>query len=76
MAPRDAPGVEPPVPVTGAMKEADIVLMLTTHTLALFRARTEAQDGGARILSLGGYNFDVLRSEALQVDYKALKPAV
>jgi leucyl aminopeptidase (aminopeptidase T) len=76
MAPREAPGVEPPAPVAGAMKEADMVLMLTTHTLAPSRARAEAQDGGARIMSLGGYNFDVLRSEALKADFQALKPVV
>jgi leucyl aminopeptidase (aminopeptidase T) len=76
MAPLPAPGMEPPMPVAAAMKAADAVMMLTTHTLTPSVARQEAQKAGARILSLGSYSFDVLLSEALMVDFVSLKPLV
>ena len=76
MNPRDAPGVEPPDPVAAAMRAADAVMMLTTVTLAPSRARAEAQYAGARILSLGGYSYDILHSDALRADFKALRPIV
>jgi len=76
MAPLSAPGVEPPKPVAAAMKAADAVMMLTTFTLAPSKAREEAQRAGARILSLGAYNFGILLSDALRADFMALKPLV
>jgi leucyl aminopeptidase (aminopeptidase T) len=74
MVPRDAPGVEPPEPVAAAMRAADAVMMLTTHTLAPSRARADAQYAGARILSLGGYSYDTLLSDALKADFHAQRP--
>lgn len=76
MVPRDAPGVEPPEPVAAAMRAADAVMMPTTHTLAPSRARAEAQYAGARILSLGGYSYDTLLSDALKADFLAQRPVV
>ena len=76
MAPLPAPGMEPPRPVAAAMKAADAILMATTFTLTPSRAREEAQRAGARILSLGGYNYDILLSDALRVDFLAQKPLV
>ena len=76
MAPLPAPGMEPPVPVAAAMKAADVIMMLTTHTITPSQARQEAQKTGARILSLGSYTIDVLLSEALMVDFITLKPVV
>ncbi|MFB0557478.1 MAG: aminopeptidase [Candidatus Bathyarchaeia archaeon] len=76
MAPRDAPGIEPPGPVAEAMKAADAIMMLTTFTLAPTRARAEAQYAGARILSLGGYNYNTLLSDALKADFPAIRPTV
>jgi len=76
MVPRDAPGVEPPEPVAAAMRAADAVMMLTTYTLAPSRARAEAQYAGARILSLGGYSYDTLLSDALKADFLAQRPVV
>jgi leucyl aminopeptidase (aminopeptidase T) len=77
MAVRDplpAPGMEPPKPVASAMKASDAVMMATTVTLTPSIARAEAQKAGARILSLGGYNYNVLTSEAMKVDFMAQKP--
>ncbi|MBS7635546.1 aminopeptidase [Candidatus Bathyarchaeota archaeon] len=76
MAPLPVPGMEPPVPVAAAMKAADVIMMLTTHTMTPSQARQEAQKAGARILSLGSYTTDVLLSEALMVDFITLKPVV
>lgn len=76
MTPRDAPGVEPPPPISAAMKTADAVMMLTMYSLAPSLARMEAQDAGARILSLEGYNYDILVSEALQANYSEIRPIV
>ena len=76
MNPLPAPGMEPPKPVASAMKAADAIMMVTTFTLTPSIAREEAQKEGARILSLGGYNYDVLLSEALRVDFMAQKPIV
>jgi len=76
MKPRDAPGMEPPAPVAQAMKAADVLLMLTSVTLAPSVARAEAQDAGARILSLGGYHWGILESRALRADFQGLRPAV
>jgi leucyl aminopeptidase (aminopeptidase T) len=76
MSPLPAPGMEPPKPVAAAMKAAEVVLMLTTFTLTPSKARQEAQEAGARILSLGGYSYDILVSKALRVDFMAQKPLV
>ena len=76
MDPLPAPGMEPPKPVAAAMKEADAVMMLTTYTLTPSKAREEAQKAGARILSLGGYNYEILLSDALRADFLAHKPVV
>ena len=76
MDPLPAPGMEPPKPVAAAMKEADAVMMLTTYTLTPSKAREEAQKAGARILSLGGYNYEILLSDALRADFLAQKPVV
>jgi len=76
MVPLPAPGMEPPRPVAAAMKDADAIMMLTTFTLTPSVARLKAQQAGARILSLGAYNYDVLLSEALKADFMAQKPLV
>jgi leucyl aminopeptidase (aminopeptidase T) len=76
MTPRDAPGVEPPPPVSAAMKTADALMMLTTYSLAPSLARVDAQNAGARILSLEGYSYDILISEALQADFSEIRPIV
>ena len=74
--PLPAPGMEPPKPVAAAMLAADAIMMVTTHTLTPSKAREEAQRAGARILSLGGYNYEILLSDALRVDFMSLKPVV
>jgi leucyl aminopeptidase (aminopeptidase T) len=76
MKPREAPGVEPPKPVAQAMKFSDVLLMPTSFTLAPSVARAEAQQAGARILSLGGYNRNILESKALRADFQGIMPIV
>jgi leucyl aminopeptidase (aminopeptidase T) len=76
MDPLPAPGMEPPKPIASAMKASDAVMMATTVTLTPSIARSEAQKAGTRILSLGGYNYNVLTSEAMKADFMAQKPIV
>ena len=76
MLPHSAPGMEPPKPVAASMRVADAIMMVTTYTLTPSIAREEAQKAGARILSLGGYNYNILLSEALRADFMAQKPIV
>lgn len=76
MRPRDAPGVEPPIPVGASMKTADALMMLTSYTLAPTVARAESQEAGARILSLGGYDWEVLASRPLRTNFLKIKPVV
>src|SRR4030066_1241886 len=63
MSPRLAPGMEPTKQVAAAMKVSDVIMMVTTFTLTPSNARAEAQKAGARILSLGGFNYNILISE-------------
>ena len=76
MSPLPAPGMEPPNPIAAAMKASDAVMMATTFTLTPSNARAEAQKAGARILSLGGFNYNVLTSDAMQADFLGQKPIV
>lgn len=76
MAPLPAPGMEPPRTVAAAMRAADVVMMVTTFTLTPSEAREEAQRAGARILSLGGFSYEVLMSDAMEADFMAQKPLV
>lgn len=76
MNPLPAPGMEPPKPVAAAMKSAEVIMMVTTFSLTPSIARAQAQKAGARILSLGGYNYDILLSEALRADFMVQKTIV
>lgn len=76
MAPLPAPGMEPPKAIAAAMKASDAIVMATTFTITQSRAREEAQDQGARILSQGGIDESFLASDYYQVDYVKQKPVV
>jgi leucyl aminopeptidase (aminopeptidase T) len=76
MQPRNAPGVEPPIPVSASMRTADALMMLTSYTLAPTVARAKSQKAGSRILSLGGYNWEVLTSRPLRTNFLEKRPLV
>jgi len=65
-------GEEPPLDVASKMLTSDVIFCLTTMSMAHTQARLNANNNGAKYLSLPDYNIDVLTSNALQTDYKKL----
>ncbi len=74
MKPRRIDGEEPPRNIAIAMKNADVVLILTTRSLSHTRARKEACKAGARIASMPGITADILK-RAINVDYRKMAAA-
>ncbi|HHT64149.1 MAG: aminopeptidase [Bacillota bacterium] len=72
MLPRKSNGEEPPAPVAAAMKEADVVLLVTKKSLSHTQARKEANKAGARIASLPGLTRDMM-ARALNADYEQIE---
>jgi len=66
--PGDQHGEEPPAPVAAAMTGADVVLAPTTRSLSHTRARTEANEAGARVATLPGITEEVFVT-GLDADY-------
>ena len=69
--PGEQHGAEPPVPVAAAMAGADVVLAPTTKSLSHTRARTDANEAGARVATLPGITEAVFRT-GLDADYEAV----
>jgi leucyl aminopeptidase (aminopeptidase T) len=67
--PGDQHGAEPPEPVSAAMAGADVVLAPTTKSLSHTRARTDANEAGARVATLPGITDDVFLM-GLDADYE------
>ena len=65
-------GAEPPDPVAAAMRGADVVLAPTTKSLSHTRARTEANDAGARVATLPGITEEVFTT-GLDADYGRIR---
>ena len=70
--PGEQHGAEPPAPVAGAMKTADVVLAPTTKSLTHTEARSEANAAGARVATLPGITEGVFLM-GLKADYEAIK---
>lgn len=70
--PGDQHGEEPPQPVAAAMREGDVVLAPTTKSLSHTRARSDANDAGARIATLPGITDEVFTT-GLDADYEAIE---
>jgi leucyl aminopeptidase (aminopeptidase T) len=70
--PGDQHGAEPPETVATAMASADVVLAPTTKSLSHTRARTDANDAGARVATLPGITEDVFTT-GLNVDYDEIQ---
>jgi leucyl aminopeptidase (aminopeptidase T) len=66
--PGDQHGEEPPAPVAAAMTGADVVFAPTTRSLSHTRARTAANEAGARVATLPGITDAVFRT-GLDADY-------
>lgn len=69
--PGETHGGEPPEPVAAAMAGADVVLAPTTKSLSHTRARTEANEAGARVATLPGITEDVFTT-GLDADYDSI----
>jgi len=62
-------GQEPPNNVANAMKNCNLILGLTTNSMAHTDARLNATNSGVRYLSLPNYTIDVLKHSSLRIDY-------
>ncbi|MFP9193251.1 aminopeptidase [Natrialbaceae archaeon A-CW1-1] len=69
--PGETHGGEPPEPVAAAMAAGDVVLAPTTKSLSHTRARTEANEAGARVATLPGITEDVFTT-GLDADYDTI----
>ena len=65
-------GQEPPREVSQEMLKSDVIFGLTTMSMAHTQARYLATQKGARYLSLPDYSMDLIKSESLQTDFRAL----
>lgn len=70
--PGEQHGEEPPEPVAAAMREGDVVLAPTTKSLSHTRARSDANDAGARVATLPGITDEVFTT-GLDADYEAIE---
>ncbi|WP_435098791.1 aminopeptidase [Halarchaeum sp. P4] len=70
--PGDQHGAEPPAPVAAALREADAFLAPTTKSLSHTRARSRANDAGARGATLPGITEDVFTT-GLDADYATIR---
>ncbi len=69
-------GQEPPKPVAKAMRSADVIFTPTLVTMYHTRARVQACQSGARVLTLSGANEETLMRQAMRVDFRRLAPGV
>lgn len=68
-------GVEPPVAVASRMKAADLVVGLTSKSLAHTQARNALSNRGGRYLSLAGYTEELLTDPSVMADFRGQLPA-
>lgn len=73
---QSAGGQEPPAPVSAAMKAADVIIIMTTHSLSQTNARTEAQKAGARVLNIPDPQLSDLTSAMITPDFVAISPLI
>jgi leucyl aminopeptidase (aminopeptidase T) len=67
-------GQEPPGDVAEAMRKAQLVVGLTSLSMAHTRARQRASEAGARYLSLPDYSIELLEHPAVRADFRARSP--
>ncbi|HET7323334.1 MAG TPA: aminopeptidase [Halococcus sp.] len=70
--PGDQHGTEPPSPVAAAMRGSDVVFCPTTKSLSHTRARSRANDAGARVATLPGITEEIFRT-GLNTDYREIE---
>ncbi|MFP3388838.1 aminopeptidase [Brevibacillus sp. SIMBA_040] len=73
MQEREKSGQEPPVAVAEAMKQSDVVICATEHSLTHTKARKEAAANGARLATMPGITADMFLEGAISADYAQVK---
>ena len=69
-------GQEPPDSAATVMAAGDLVIALTSRSIAHTDARRRASLAGARFLSLPEYSWDLLADPSLSADFRARAPLV
>ncbi len=69
-------GQEPPAPIAAAMKAADVIIIMTSHSLSQTNARREAQKAGARVLNIPDPQMSDLTSDMITPDFVAISPLI
>lgn len=70
----DMHGKEPPADIAAMMKGTDVIFGITKMSMAHTHARYSATSEGARYLSLPDYTPELLKREALFVDFRKITP--
>lgn len=73
MKEREKSGQEPPVAVAEAMKQSDVVVCVTEHSLTHTKARKEAAANGTRLATMPGITEDMFLEGAISADYAQVK---
>ncbi|MGG1658952.1 aminopeptidase [Brevibacillus sp. NRS-1366] len=73
MKEREKSGQEPPVAVAEAMKQSDVVVCVTEHSLTHTKARKEAAANGTRLATMPGITADMFLQGAISADYAQVK---
>ncbi|MFO7927645.1 MAG: aminopeptidase [Halobacteriota archaeon] len=68
----DSHGNEPTETATEAMKAADVVFTVTTHSITHTRSRLAAAEAGARIVIVRGVTEDLMLDGGINTDYEWL----
>ncbi|MDN5300804.1 MAG: hypothetical protein PWQ60_318 [Thermoanaerobacteraceae bacterium] len=66
-------GEEPPDAAAEAMKNADVVVCITEHSLTHTRAKKEAAAAGARIATMPGITMEMFLKGAVTADYSQVE---
>jgi 2,5-dihydroxypyridine 5,6-dioxygenase len=69
-------GTEPPAEVADQMAKGDLVIGLTTMSMAHTQARLRACASGARYLSLPDYTLELMADPSVRADFRARAPVV
>jgi 2,5-dihydroxypyridine 5,6-dioxygenase len=69
-------GQEPPNNIANAMKNCNLILGLTTNSMAHTKARLNATNLGIRFLSLPNYTIDLLKDPSLRANFFGIEEKV
>ena len=65
---REKSGVEPPDPVAEAMRNVDVAICITEHSISHTEARKKAAENKTRVATMPGLTLDMLNNGALKAD--------